>query len=107
MGCQEAAALVLCGDTTPKMKPAPDHLLMACDVMRVKPANTFMVGDDPRDIQSGVAAGCKTIAVHWGYTDMHGAEPVADKECDTVAELRALLLQGIASSAIRSEGALS
>lgn len=92
LGWDRRAAAIICGDTTSRPKPAPDHLLMACEAMQARPANTAMVGDDLRDIQAGIAAGCTTVAVHWGYTNMRNTQPAADSECETVSALQALLL---------------
>jgi len=39
----------------------------ACGIANVAPADTVMIGDAERDIQSGVAAGTHTIAAAYGY----------------------------------------
>jgi 2-phosphoglycolate phosphatase len=62
----DAGALV-CGDTTPYTKPHPAPVLEAALRMGVEPRHCVMVGDDLRDIESGRAAGMRTVAVRYGY----------------------------------------
>ena len=50
----------------PKHKPAPDPVLLACEMMDLDPAACLYVGDSPYDIAAGNAAGCTTVAVTWG-----------------------------------------
>ena len=61
-------AAMLGGDSLALKKPDPAPLLAACQQLGVAPKNTWMVGDDPRDIQAGQRAGCPvTIACAFGY----------------------------------------
>jgi len=61
-------AVMLGGDSLALKKPHPEPLLAACQQLGVSAANTWMVGDDPRDIQAGQRAGCPvTIACAFGY----------------------------------------
>jgi len=64
-------ACVICGDTTPHLKPHPAPLLAAAEQLKLAPADCIYVGDDLRDIQAARAAGMRSIAVQWGY---HGTE---------------------------------
>lgn len=55
---------------TPDHNPSKPHPGMLETAMRetgVSPARTVMIGDTTFDIEMGVAAGCKTIGVTWGY----------------------------------------
>ena len=61
------AACIISGDTTPYPKPHPEPVLEAARQAKVKPQNCWFIGDDPRDVQSGKAAGSVTIAANWGY----------------------------------------
>jgi len=54
-------------------KPAPDMLLACCEVMRVAPVDTIMVGDTRFDLEAGLAAHCHTT-VHVS----HGYQPIPD-----------------------------
>jgi len=64
---QLAAAVVVCGDTTPHAKPHPAPLLHAAAALNHPPEHCLYVGDDLRDVQAGHAAGMTTIAAAWGY----------------------------------------
>ena len=75
-------------------KPAPDTLLYAMRELGADPATTVYVGDGETDVQTAQAAGVPCISVTWGYRDgdalvAAGATTLAD----TVADLRALLLE--------------
>jgi phosphoglycolate phosphatase len=61
------AAALVAGDSTPHTKPHPAPLLEAARRMGVAPAHCVYVGDDPRDVRAGRAAGMATAAAAWGY----------------------------------------
>lgn len=48
-------------------KPSPESLFYICDELKIKPAETLMVGDTELDIQCGISAGAKTCGVLYGY----------------------------------------
>ncbi|HEU4857769.1 MAG TPA: HAD-IA family hydrolase [Rhodanobacteraceae bacterium] len=75
LGLDVRAAAVVGGDTLARRKPDPAPVLHACTLAGVAPARCVFVGDDPRDIQAGRAAGLFTVAAAWGYLD--GADPRA------------------------------
>ena len=62
-----APACVVCGDTTPHLKPHPAPLLHAAGLLSLAPQQCLYLGDDLRDIQGARAAGMRAIAVDWGY----------------------------------------
>jgi len=62
-----APACVVCGDTTPHIKPHPAPLLHAAALLELPPQNCLYLGDDLRDIQGARAAGMRAVAVDWGY----------------------------------------
>ncbi|HET7363632.1 MAG TPA: HAD-IA family hydrolase [Burkholderiales bacterium] len=64
-------ACVICGDSTPHLKPHPAPLLAAAETLQLAPADCIYAGDDLRDIQAARAAGMRCVAVQWGY---HGTE---------------------------------
>ncbi len=66
-------------DGCPCRKPQPGMLLAAAERLGIDLRRSFMVGDDPRDIQAGRSAGCYTVLVDRGYPE---AKPV---EADAVA----------------------
>ena len=61
------AACVVCGDTTPFLKPNPASLLYAANEIKFPPADCIYLGDDKRDIDAAIAAGMRSVAVEWGY----------------------------------------
>ncbi len=67
LGLLDAAATLVCGDTTPHAKPHPAPLLEAARRLEIAATDCVYVGDDLRDVQAGRAAGMATVAVAWGY----------------------------------------
>lgn len=66
-----APGCVVCGDSTPHIKPHPAPLLHAAQSLALAPSSCCYVGDDLRDVQAARAAGMRAIAVEYGY---HGTE---------------------------------
>lgn len=62
-----APACVVCGDTTPHLKPHPAPMLYAAEQLALLPKECLYLGDDLRDIQAALAAGMRAVAVEWGY----------------------------------------
>lgn len=84
LGLAQAAAVVVCGDTTPHAKPHPAPLLEAARRAGHAPADCVYVGDDLRDVQAGRAAGMATLAAAWGYLGQ--GEPVSAWGADHVLD---------------------
>lgn len=61
--------VLLGGDSLPEKKPHPLPVLTALRTLNADPTTAWMIGDDPRDIEAGRAAGCCTIACAYGYSD--------------------------------------
>jgi 2-phosphoglycolate phosphatase len=93
LGLHTRAATVIAGDTTPHSKPHPAPLLEAARQLGVDPGDCLYVGDDPRDVQAGLAAGMTTVVAAWGY--LGAGEPLeawgARHIIETPAELLNLL----------------
>jgi D-glycero-D-manno-heptose 1,7-bisphosphate phosphatase len=51
-------------------KPEPGLLLEAARDWKINLSESFMVGDRWKDIEAGRRAGCKTIFVQYGYSEM-------------------------------------
>jgi phosphoglycolate phosphatase len=66
---------IVCGDTTPHIKPHPAPLLRAAELLDLPPAACWYVGDDLRDIQAARAAGMHAVAVEYGYHGANGEAP--------------------------------
>lgn len=67
LGLDGRVACVVCGDTTPHLKPHPAPLLHAARELNLDPARCAYLGDDLRDIQAARSAGMRAVAVAWGY----------------------------------------
>lgn len=57
------------------IKPAPGMLLRAAREMEIDLARSFMVGDRWRDVDCGIAAGCVTMFIDYGYREQLRGEP--------------------------------
>ena len=55
--------IVVGGHDTVYPKPAPDPILKACELLKVKPKQTVYIGDTMHDIVAAKAAGCTTVIV--------------------------------------------
>ena len=98
-GLLPRAACLIGGDTTGKLKPAPDSLFAALRTVKASPDQCVYVGDDARDAAAAHAAGVKSIAAVWGYggsldeISRWNAHAVAHKPLDVVeATIRLLNL---------------
>ena len=79
-------------DDTELSKPDPGPILEGARQLGLAPNECFYVGDSPFDIQAGNAAGCLTIAVHWGQHPLDrllAAGPTF--ECATPADLASVV----------------
>lgn len=82
-------ASVLCADRLEDRKPSPNMLLAACNHAGVGPSRMLLVGDSGADVGASQAAGCRVVAVDYGY---HGGVPLAQLQPDgVVSHLQELL----------------
>jgi phosphoglycolate phosphatase-like HAD superfamily hydrolase len=51
----------------PRFKPEPDGLVLACEGLGVRPAQTAYVGDGPLDAETARRAGAMSVAAGWGH----------------------------------------
>lgn len=90
-------ATLVCPEHVTQCKPSPEPMLLAAKQLAVNPNAIIYVGDDKRDIDSGNAAGCKTVAVEYGY--IHPADNPrnwgAGAVVSSVRELRQLIESAI------------
>jgi len=68
---------VVCGDSTPHLKPHPASLRLAAEQLKLPPAQCIYVGDDLRDVQAARAAGMRPVAAAWGYISPDNGGPHA------------------------------
>jgi len=67
LGIATSAACTISGDSLTRRKPEPDQLHHAANILGIKERDILYMGDDPRDIQAGKAAGMKTAVAAYGY----------------------------------------
>lgn len=58
---------LVCGDSTPHIKPHPAPLLAAAQQLGIAPELCLYVGDDERDIQAARAAQMAAVGADYGY----------------------------------------
>ena len=66
-GLHGSIAFTVCADRSHDRKPSPNMLLAACARLGTQPAQLLYVGDSPADIAAARAAGCRVVAVSYGY----------------------------------------
>ncbi|MER8522434.1 phosphoglycolate phosphatase [Mesorhizobium sp. M0814] len=78
---------IIGGDAVTYLKPAPDALLLALDLLQVEPRDTLMVGDSSADVAAARAAGMAVILLRGGYSQIPVEELCADLVCDSLFDL--------------------
>ena len=61
------AICTVSGDQLSRRKPSPDQLHHAANMLGIDESHCIYMGDDPRDIQAGKAAGMMTAVAAYGY----------------------------------------
>ncbi|REC96616.1 phosphoglycolate phosphatase [Kushneria indalinina] len=88
MGLDGFFSHALGGDALAQKKPDPTPLLHIAGLLDIAPERVLMIGDSRSDVQAARAAGCRCLAVTYGYN--HG-EPIAalnpDHLLDSLEEL--------------------
>lgn len=84
----EHFALTIGGDSLPQQKPHPAPFLHVAHHFGVEPGGVTVVGDSSNDVRAAQAAGCRVIAVSYGYN--HGHE-IRDESPDHVIDSLAVL----------------
>ena len=67
LGLAARSVCAISGDTLAVRKPAPEPLLLGCDIAGVDAGRAIYIGDASRDIEAGLRAGLATIAAAYGY----------------------------------------
>jgi phosphoglycolate phosphatase len=84
--------LLLGGDSLAQRKPDPTPLWVACQQLKVNPAQCWYVGDAERDIEAGRRAGMQTVLAAFGYI-AKADQPELWQADLTIASLTELQLQ--------------
>lgn len=80
-GLHDYFGIIYGGDSFAKKKPDPMQLLQVCADFELKPAQVVAIGDSINDSQAARAAGCKVLAVPYGYN--HG-QAIQDVDSDGI-----------------------
>lgn len=84
---------VISGDTLSVRKPHPQPLLLASQMIDRSPQEILYIGDDPRDITAGNAAGMYTCVANYGYieadldTSLWGADFCIDQPLEVLQHI--------------------
>jgi phosphoglycolate phosphatase len=97
LGLASRSICAISGDTLAVRKPAPEPILLGCDIAGVEPHRTIYVGDAARDIEAGLRAGAATIAAGYGYIteDDDAREWGADMIAVTADELSQIICKAV------------
>lgn len=96
--------VLVCPEDVKHTKPDPEPMYLAAKQLNIAPEQIVYVGDHPRDIDAGRAAGMPTILAAYGYlppahcADLNAWQ--ADYIIDTVAQLGQLLAQNTQHAAV-------
>ncbi|WP_026472234.1 HAD family hydrolase [Alkanindiges illinoisensis] len=63
----ERCQVLVCPDDVSRTKPDPEPMLLAASQLGLAPEQIIYVGDHPRDIEAGRAAGMPTVLAAYGY----------------------------------------
>ena len=81
-------------DTVPNPKPDPSGLFQCCREIELDPKECVYIGDSPSDAVAAKEAGMVAIGVLWGSHPLESLKNAPfDYLCETVEELRALLIE--------------
>jgi len=95
LGLRQWLQVVIGGDSCERRKPDPQPLQVACESMRVSPAQALMVGDSINDVLAARAAGVPVVCVPYGYNEGNDPRQLpCDAFVDTLDQLPALLTHG-------------
>lgn len=84
LGLATRCSTLICPDHVSQSKPHPEPLFLACKQLNIDPQEAIYVGDHPRDIDAGRAAGMYTIAVRYGY--LPDSPPIEQWQADLVVD---------------------
>ena len=73
-GLEDFLAFTVCADDPGDRKPSPNLLFQACARLEIEPGDLLYVGDSDADVLAGSAAGCRVVAVDYGYGDRASLE---------------------------------
>ncbi len=91
----DRCAVLVCPDDVTHTKPDPEPMFLAAKILGIPADQAIYVGDHPRDIDAGRAAGMPTILAAYGYLPPEHTDDLPEWGADYIiqqaAELQALL----------------
>ncbi|MBU1000359.1 HAD-IA family hydrolase [Patescibacteria group bacterium] len=90
-GVHDCFDAVVSPDDVTNPKPHQEHLLFALKKLKVKPENSYMVGDMAQDILAGRNAKVKTVGVTYGFLGQDIAKYGPDYLIDNIEDLLKIL----------------
>jgi phosphoglycolate phosphatase len=91
LGIAPYFASVIAAEEGRPRKPDPDPLRRAVAPFGVAMPDVVMIGDSHADIDAARAAGCRSIAVSYGYSSTPASRLGADATVDSLGEIPAVL----------------
>ncbi len=81
---------VVGAESVPRSKPAPDGLVLTCELLGVAPGETAYIGDGPADIEVARRCGALALAASWGHQfhEEHEADAILTRPLDLLRYLR-------------------
>ena len=94
----QRCAVLVCPDDVQQPKPHPEPMYLAAKQLGIQPQHALYVGDHPRDIDAGRAAGMPTILAAYGYLPPAHRHDLAAWQADHIVQNVAQLQQLIYSA---------
>ncbi|MFQ5780328.1 MAG: HAD family hydrolase, partial [Nitrospiria bacterium] len=69
LGTDKAFDLIVGGEPTVNLKPHPEMILKALEILEIPASDAVMIGDSPNDIHAARSAGVKSCGVGYGLGD--------------------------------------
>jgi D-glycero-D-manno-heptose 1,7-bisphosphate phosphatase len=76
-------------------KPRPGMLIDAANELDIDLSKSYMVGDRWRDVEAGIAAGCKTVFIDYKYDEKR--PDFSDFQADSLREAATIILNNRSS----------
>lgn len=86
MDLSRRCAVLVCPDDVKNTKPDPEPMYLAAKTIGIAPEHIVYVGDHPRDIDAGRAAGMKTVVAAYGYLTPELSADLASWHADFIIQ---------------------
>lgn len=82
----QRCSVVVCPDDVKHTKPDPEPMFLACQQLGIDANQCIYVGDHPRDIDAGRAAGMPTVLASYGYLPLDRRDDLASWQADYIVQ---------------------